>query len=158
MKTLIALTIVGALALTAAATSTLQDKDKKPMELGNFSVSLTVKDIKVSKEFYEKLDFKQVAGNVDQKWVIVQNGTTTIGLFQGMFPRNTMTFNPGWTHKMETLKDFQDVREMQRALEKRGIQMTTKADEKTTGPASFTIADPDGNPILFDQHVDSPKR
>ena len=127
------------------------------MQLGNFSVSLSVKDIKASKAFYEKLDFKQVAGKVEQNWVILQNGTTTIGLFQGMFPKNTMTFNPGWTKDMETVKDFQDVRELQRTLRERGIKMAPEADEKSSGPASFAIADPDGNPILFDQHVDSPK-
>ncbi len=117
-----------------------------------------VKDIKASKAFYEKLDFKEVGGKLEQNWIILQNGTTTIGLFQGMFEKNIMTFNPGWTKDQETLKDFQDVRELQRALKKRGITMTTEADESTEGPASFVIADPDGNTIYVDQHVPRPKR
>lgn len=128
------------------------------MELGNFSVSLAVKDIKASKAFYEKLDFKQVAGDLEQNWIILQNGTTTIGLFQGMFEGNLLTFNPGWTKDQQTLADFRDVREWQRELKKRGIAMVTEADEATSGPASFVITDPDGNTILVDQHVPSPKR
>ncbi|MBL8729547.1 MAG: VOC family protein [Planctomycetes bacterium] len=128
------------------------------MELGIFSVSLTVKDIKASKAFYEKLDFRQVGGKLEQNWVVLQNGTTTIGLFQGMFDANILTFNPGWTKDKQALKDFQDVRELQSTLKQRGIALTTEADPATTGPASFTLADPDGNMILFDQHVPSPKR
>jgi catechol 2,3-dioxygenase-like lactoylglutathione lyase family enzyme len=128
------------------------------MQLGNFSVSLTVKDIKASKAFYEKLDFKEVAGKLEQNWLVLQNGTTTIGLFQGMFERNIMTFNPGWTIDKETLEDFQDVRELQSTLKQRGLTLKTEADESGTGPASFVLVDPDGNPILFDQHVPSPKR
>ena len=128
------------------------------MELGNFSVSLAVKDIKASKAFYEKLDFKEVGGKLEQNWIILQNGTTTIGLFQGMFEKNIMTFNPGWTKDKETLEDFQDVRELQSVLKERGIEMTLEADPATEGPASFVIADPDGNTILVDQHVPKPKR
>ncbi|MBL8858297.1 MAG: VOC family protein [Planctomycetes bacterium] len=128
------------------------------MQLGNFSVSLNVKDIKASKEFYEKLDFKQVGGKIEQNWVVLQNGTVTVGLFQGMFPRNMLTFNPGWSPMKETLKEFQDVRELQRTLKARGVKLQTEADESTDGPASFTLVDPDGNPILFDQHVPKPKR
>ncbi len=162
MNALNSLMIAGAMALAAVAGATTTQvtaaKEKKTMELGNYSLSLAVKDIKASKAFYDKLDFKQVAGNVDQKWVILQNGTTTIGLFQGMFEKNGITFNPGWTKDMETLKDFQDVRELQRTLKERGIKLTAEADEKTTGPGSFTVADPDGNQILFDQHVPSPRR
>ncbi|MBI5361785.1 MAG: VOC family protein [Planctomycetes bacterium] len=127
------------------------------MHLGNFSVSLNVKDIQASKAFYEKLDFKQVNGNVDQKWVVLQNGTTTIGLFQGMFERNMLTFNPGWTPMKETLNDFQDVRELQQALKARGVELKPEADEATDGPAFFMLVDPDGNPILVDQHVPKPK-
>jgi catechol 2,3-dioxygenase-like lactoylglutathione lyase family enzyme len=126
------------------------------MQLGNFSVSLAVKDIKASKAFYEKLDFKQVAGKLEQNWVILQNGTTTIGLFQGMFERNGLTFNPGWTHEMKTLKDFEDVRELQRTLKQRGLELKAEADPSTDGPASFALVDPDGNPILVDQHVPKP--
>lgn len=162
MNALNVLAMTGALALAAVVgantTQGTAAKEQKTMELGNFSVSLAVKDIKASKAFYEKLDFKQVAGKVEQNWVILQNGTTTIGLFQGMFEKNVMTFNPGWTKDMETLKDFHDVRELQRTLKERGIKLATEADEKATGPGSFTIADPDGNSILFDQHVPSPKR
>ncbi|MBI5432007.1 MAG: VOC family protein [Planctomycetes bacterium] len=128
------------------------------MQLGNFSVSLTVKDIKVSKAFYEKLDFKQVAGKLEQNWVVLQNGTTKIGLFQGMFEKNSLTFNPGWDHERNTPKDFQDVRELQQVLKQRGIKLQTEADEATDGPAYFTLVDPDGNPILVDQHVPKPKR
>ncbi len=138
--------------------ATPQTKERKNMELGNFSVSLAVKDIKVSKAFYEKLDFKVVAGKLEQNWIVLQNGGARIGLFQGMFDKNIMTFNPGWTKDKETMTDFQDVRELQRTLKARGITMTTAADETTEGPAHFTIADPDGNAILFDQHVPSPKR
>jgi len=128
------------------------------MELGNFSVSLTVKDIKASKAFYEKLDFKEIGGKLEENWIVLQNGNARIGLFQGMFDKNLMTFNPGWTKDRETLKDFQDVRELQRTLKTRGITMTTEADETTEGPAHFVVTDPDGNTLLFDQHVPSPKR
>lgn len=132
--------------------------EKKPMDLGNFSVSLTVKDIKAAKAFYEKLDFKEVAGKMEQNWVVLQNGEARIGLFQGMFDKNLMTFNPGWNKDKETLKDFQDVREIQRTLKSRGVTLVTEADEKTEGPAYFMVKDPDGNTLLFDQHVPSPKR
>ena len=127
------------------------------MQLGNFSVSLTVKDIHTSKEFYEKLGFQQISGELGKNWVILQNGTTTIGLFQGMFEKNIITFNPGWDKDASTLKDFQDVREIQAKLIASGIKPDVEADENTNGPASFVIQDPDGNPILFDQHVDKPK-
>lgn len=128
------------------------------MELGNFSVSLAVKDIKVSLGFYEKLGFKQVGGRLEQNWVVLQNGSTKIGLFQGMFPKNMLTFNPGWGPDRAALERFQDVRELQRALKAQGITMTVSADETTEGPAHFVITDPDGNPLLFDQHVPSPKK
>ncbi len=128
------------------------------MELGNFSVSLTVKDIKASKAFYDKLGFKEVGGKLEQNWIVLQNGTTKIGLFQGMFDKNMMTFNPGWTQDKQTLTDFQDVRDLQRTLKARGLTMTTEADESTQGPAHFVLTDPDGNTLLFDQHVPSPKR
>lgn len=126
------------------------------MPLGNFSVSLAVADIDASKAFYEKLDFTQVGGDPAEKWVILQNGSTTIGLFQGMFEDNALTFNPGWTKDQETLDDFVDVRDIQRTLVERGIELTTRADEATSGPAHFALVDPDGNPILFDQHVPRP--
>jgi catechol 2,3-dioxygenase-like lactoylglutathione lyase family enzyme len=135
-----------------------QDKKDEAVQLGNFSISLSVKDIKASKAFYEKLDFKQVSGKLEENWVVLQNGTTKIGLFQGMFEKNSLTFNPGWTPMKDTLEDFQDVRELQRTLKARGIKFETEADEATTGPAYFSIADPDGNPILVDQHVPKPKQ
>ena len=128
------------------------------MQLGAFSISLAVKDIKASKAFYEKLDFKEVAGKLEQNWIVLQNGSARIGLFQGMFDKNIMTFNPGWTKDKETLSDFQDVRMLQRALKARGLTMAPEADETTEGPAYFKITDPDGNTLLFDQHVASPKR
>ncbi len=162
MKGLTTLAVACGLALvTFAGTSLSQSarpKQKESMQLGNFSVSLAVKDIKASKAFYEKLDFKEVAGQLEQNWLILQNGTTTIGLFQGMFEKNIMTFNPGWTTDKETLDEFQDVRELQSMLKERGLKLSTEADESSKGPASFTLVDPDGNPILFDQHVPSPKR
>ncbi len=130
---------------------------KDTMQFGNFSVSLAVKDVKASKAFYEKLDFKQVFGNVEKKFVIMQNGTTTIGLFQGMFEKNMLTFNPGWNHKMETLEKFQDVRDLQATIKERGITPATAADAASSGPASFVIVDPDGNSIVIDQHVPKPK-
>ena len=156
------LTLVGAFASIAIVATTTtpsaETKEKKAMELGNFSVSLTVKDIKASKAFYEKLDFKEVGGKLEENWIVLQNGNARIGLFQGMFDKNIMTFNPGWTKDKETLKDFQDVRELQRTLKARGITMAPEADETTEGPAHFMVTDPDGNTILVDQHVPSPKR
>ncbi len=160
MNALGSVTLAG-LAAVILTTYLPQDKPAKkddPVQLGNFSVSLTVKDIKASKAFYEKLDFKQVSGKIEQNWVVLQNGTTTIGLFQGMFEKNSLTFNPGWDNERKTPKDFQDVRELQRILKERGIKLQTEADETTNGPAHFTLADPDGNPILVDQHVPKPKR
>ena len=142
----------------ASGAASAQVGETKTMDLGNFSVSLNVRDTKASKVFYEKLDFKVVAGKLEQNWIVLQNGNARIGLFQGMFDKNILTFNPGWTKDKETMKDFQDVRELQRTLKVRGMTMTTLADETTTGPAHFTVADPDGNTVLFDQHVPSPKR
>ncbi len=130
---------------------------EKTMQLGVFSVSLAVKDIKASQAFYEKLDFLPVGGDIEQHWLILQNGSTTIGLFQGMFEKNIMTFNPGWNVDQETLKDFQDVRELQDKLKQRGVQPLTEADAASKGPASFVVTDPDGNMILFDQHVPKPE-
>lgn len=123
------------------------------MELGTFSISLAVKDIEASKSFYEKFGFRQFAGDPAQNWVILKNGDHVIGLFQGMFEKNIMTFNPGWDGNAQTLASFTDVRELQRELKAQGVQIVNEADENTTGPASFMAIDPDGNPILFDQHV-----
>ena len=143
----------------AAAAQSTPANEKKTMDLGNFSVSLNVKDIKASMAFYEKLDFKVVAGKLEQNWIVLQSGNARIGLFQGMFDKNIMTFNPGWTKDKETMKEFQDVREIQRTLKVRGLTtIAPEADEKTEGPAYFKVTDPDGNTLLFDQHVPSPKR
>jgi predicted lactoylglutathione lyase len=126
------------------------------MELGNFSVSLAVKDLGVSRAFYEKLGFKVTGGQASQNWLILQNQTATVGLFQGMFEKNLMTFNPGWSRSAEQLKAFEDVRDIQARLLENGIVLTTKADAASQGPASFTLLDPDGNMILVDQHVPKP--
>jgi lactoylglutathione lyase len=123
------------------------------MELGAFSVSLAVKEIEASKQFYEKLGFTVFAGDQAQNWLIMQNGGHTIGLFQGMFDKNILTFNPGWDSHAQQLGEFTDVRELQRQLKDQGIHFVSEADENATGPASFVIVDPDGNTILVDQHV-----
>ena len=123
------------------------------MELGNFSVSLAVKDIQASKAFYEKLGFQVFFGDVSQNWLILKNGDHAIGLFQGMFERNILTFNPGWDSNAQALATFTDVRELQRQLRAQGMEFVSEADDSTTGPASFMVVDPDGNPILLDQHV-----
>jgi catechol 2,3-dioxygenase-like lactoylglutathione lyase family enzyme len=126
------------------------------MQLGNFSVSLSVKDIAASREFYEKLGFKQIGGDQAQNWLILQNSTSTIGLFQGLFPRNMLTFNPGWDRTGSALPAFDDVRDIQRTVKSRGLVPTAAADESSSGPASMVLTDPDGNPILIDQHVPKP--
>ena len=123
------------------------------MNLGNFSVSLAVKDIEASKVFYEKLGFTVFGGKQAQNWLIMKNGDQVIGLFQGMFDKNILTFNPGWDSNAQLLPEFTDVRELQRQLKERGVGMISEADEATSGPASFMFVDPDGNTILIDQHV-----
>lgn len=123
------------------------------MELGAFSVSLAVKDLDDSKSFYEKLGFKVVFGEAEQNWLIMQNGTATIGLFQGMFEKNILTFNPGWDRNANPLDSFTDIRDLQRQMKDNGVELVNEVGESTSGPASFTIIDPDGNPILVDQHV-----
>ena len=123
------------------------------MELGAFSISLAVNDIKASKAFYEKLGFKVFVGDILQNWLIMKNGEHVIGLFQGMFERNTLTFNPGWDSNAQKLDTFTDVRELQKQMKAQAVELISEADESTTGPASFMVMDPDGNPILVDQHV-----
>ena len=123
------------------------------MPLGAFSVSLAVKDLAASRSFYQKLGFEVVFGEPDQGWQIMRNGSTTIGLFAGMFERNILTFNPGWDADARPLDDFVDVRQLQERLEAAGMEFESKADPATTGPASFVVVDPDGNPVLVDQHV-----
>ena len=127
------------------------------MKLGSFSISLAVKNLPASRAFYEKLGFKSFGGD-GKKWLILQNETTTIGLFEGMFDKNLLTFNPGWDHTAQTLPQFDDVREIQKQLKAGGIIPVKPADENGTGPDSFVIVDPDGNQILFDQHVPRPAK
>jgi len=123
------------------------------MELGAFSISLAVKDLEASRRFYEKFGLKVFGGDPSRNWLILKNGDHVIGLFQGMFDKNILTFNPGWNSNAEKLATFTDVRELQRQLKAQGVQLVNEADESTTGPASFIAVDPDGNPILVDQHV-----
>jgi catechol 2,3-dioxygenase-like lactoylglutathione lyase family enzyme len=123
------------------------------MQLGTFSISLAVKDIQASRAFYEKFGFKAFAGDASQNWLILKNGDHAIGLFQGMFEKNILTFNPGWDSNAQKLASFTDIRDLQRQLKAQGVQLMQEADEKTTGPASLIAVDPDGNPVLLDQHV-----
>ncbi|QSX79417.1 VOC family protein [Agrilutibacter solisilvae] len=123
------------------------------MQLGNFSVSLAVRDIAASRAFYEKLGFAVWGGDQAQNWLILKNGGTVIGLFQGMFERNLLTFNPGWDSDANKLPAFTDIRDLQRQLRAQGVELLSEADESTSGPASLMVVDPDGNPILLDQHV-----
>lgn len=122
------------------------------MKLGAFSVSLAVKDIAASRAFYEKLGFTAFGGNQDQRWLIMKNETTLIGLFQGMFDKNMLTFNPGWDSDAKELASFDDVREIQKRLKASDVTPVTEADESTQGPAHIVVVDPDGNQILIDQH------
>jgi catechol 2,3-dioxygenase-like lactoylglutathione lyase family enzyme len=146
-------TLLASLALYVTSTTLHQPPQDKPLELGNFSVSLAVEDIAASYEFYGKLGFTKIGGDIEQNWLVLRNGPARIGLFQGMFPKNVLTFNPGWDTDAEALEEFQDVRAIQAELKKRGIELTTEVEAGTTGPAHFTLIDPDGNPILVDQHV-----
>ncbi len=123
------------------------------MELGAFSISLAVKDIEASRMFYEKFGFHIFGGDASQNWLIMKNGGTVIGLFQGMFDKNMLTFNPGWDSDARKLDDYTDVRELQRRLKEQDVELISEADEGTVGPASVIAVDPDGNPILVDQHV-----
>jgi lactoylglutathione lyase len=123
------------------------------MELGAFSVSLAVKDIEASKQFYQKLGFTPFAGDQSQNWLILKNGPHVIGLFQGMFDKNILTFNPGWNQDAQPVEKFTDARELQRNLKGQGVNLLQEADENSSGPTSFMLTDPDGNMILIDQHV-----
>ena len=123
-----------------------------PMDLGAFSISLTVKDLAASRAFYDKLGFTTMGGDAAQGWLILKNGDHIIGLFQGMFEKNMLTFNPGWDQNAQPMAEFTDVRELQRRLKAQGVTFMTEADESTTGPGSFVVVDPDGNPVLVDQH------
>jgi lactoylglutathione lyase len=126
---------------------------EQSMELGAFSISLAVKDINASKAFYHKLGFEVFGGDIAQNWLILKNQEHTIGLFQGMFEKNILTFNPGWDSNARKLDNFTDVRDLQKQLKTRGLELLSEAEEDKTGPASFMLLDPDGNPILVDQHV-----
>jgi lactoylglutathione lyase len=126
---------------------------EKIMELGAFSISLAVKNIEATRIFYEKLGFKVFGGDASQNWLILKNRDHVIGLFQGMFEKNILTFNPGWDQDAQELDNFTDVQELQRQLKAQGVEFVSEVDESTTGPASFLVVDPDGNPILVDQHV-----
>src|SRR4030095_14256726 len=155
-----AMQAIGASAIPLAAQTAkppVTERGTKPkehgMDLGAFSISLAVKDLEASRKFYEKFGFKAFAGNASQNWLILKNGDHVIGLFQGMFEKNILTFNPGWDQNAQKLASFTDVRELQRRLKAQGVKMEPEADESTTGPASFVAVDPDGNPILVDQHV-----
>jgi catechol 2,3-dioxygenase-like lactoylglutathione lyase family enzyme len=148
--------ISGYLVHPSSGAPTDKSDDPPPIRLGNFSVSLAVKDIAKSLEFYEKLGFHVWGGDQAKNWLIMQNDTSTIGLFQGFFEKNTLTFNPGWDRSGNTLPSFDDVREIQKALESHGLVLATKVDVSSTGPGSIMVMDPDGNPILVDQHVPSP--
>lgn len=123
------------------------------MKLGAFSISLNVSDIHASFEFYKKLGFEKFGGDIEQNWLVLKNGDTLIGLFQGMLEKNTLTFNPGWDANAQALPEFSDVREIQKQLKANGIHPIQEADESATGPAHVILADPDGNPILIDQHL-----
>jgi lactoylglutathione lyase len=126
---------------------------KQPTTLGAFSISLAVRDLEASRAFYEKLEFQVVGGDAAQNWLILRNGSVTIGLFQGMFERNILTFNPGWDEQAQAVTEYTDVRDHQRRLKAKGLDLTSEADENGTGPASLMLIDPDGNPILLDQHL-----
>lgn len=128
------------------------NKGEQRMKLGAFSISLNVKDIHKSKEFYEDLGFKILGGDISKNYLIMKNENAIIGLFQGMFDKNILTFNPGWDENAENLESFTDVRELQKLLKENGMNLQTEADESSEGPAFITIEDPDGNPILIDQH------
>lgn len=157
LKNQLAIWCIGAVCVCIASCAQFPTAIKKdgsaPMNLGAFSISLTVKDIEASRNFYEKFGFKVVSGNAKQKWLVLGNGDHKIGLFQGMFEKNMLTFNPGWDQNKTKLDSFTDIRELQRQLKANGVSLQKEADEKTTGPASFIAIDPDGNPILVDQHV-----
>jgi hypothetical protein len=155
---LILATILGGCATIQSPTPpATQPATVPPLRLGNFSVSLAVKDLSVSRAFYEKIGFHGIAGD-GVHYLILQNDTATIGIFQGMFDKNTLTFNPGWDRNATTLPDYDDVRDIQSTLIARGVTPAVKADQTTTGPTSLLLFDPDGNPILIDQHVPSPKQ
>ncbi len=162
MKPIIPSLVLIELAACASATAPKPQQSSKTekanMRLGNFSVSLAVKDIHASSAFYDKLGFRAIGGDAARNWLILQNESCTIGLFQGILEKNTLTFNPGWDRHGKALPDFDDVRDIQKSLKSQDLTMRTQADESSTGPASLLLLDPDGNPILIDQHVPRRRR
>ena len=148
-----AVLLIACATLAARIPSSAPAAGDPKVELGAFSVGHSVKDIKASRAFYESLGFGVVLGKQEQNWLILRNGTTTIGLFQGMFEGNLLTFNPGWDAQAKPLESFEDVRELQKKLETAGLKLVTRADPESSGPASLSLRDPDGNMILVDQHV-----
>ena len=158
-KTIMILVIISAFILgiyinSLFANQSINNKKEKKenMKLGAFSISLSVKDLKVSKEFYEKIGFEGFAGRMEHNYFIMKNNNALVGLFQGMFDGNILTFNPGWDENAKNIDEFDDVREIQKQIKSQGIKLVQEADENTSGPASFILTDPDGNTILFDQH------
>jgi len=159
MKTIPTLLSCAALAACASngASQGAHDTPASALDLGAFSISLTVKDLAASREFYQKLGFEPTSGDPAQHWQVLRNGDHVIGLFQGMFAKNTLTFNPGWTQQKKELASFTDVREIQARLQRSGLTLTNTADAASTGTAFLMLVDPDGNPVLIDQHVPKPK-
>ncbi len=151
--TLILAALAASFCLGFAGHEIVKTNEKENMKLGAFSISLSVKDLSASKKFYETLGFTVFGGGLDKNYLIMKNENALIGLFQGMFKGNILTFNPGWDENAKTMETFNDVREIQRHLKANGIKLTTEADEKTKGPGSMMLTDPDGNTILFDQHI-----
>lgn len=156
--TLLLCVTAGCAATGATESRAARQAPEPAMQLGNFSVSLATVDLAASRSFYEALGFRMIGGDPAQHWVILRSGHATIGLFQGMFERNILTFNPGWDADGHPLAEFDDVRDIQRALASRGIPLTATADASSTGPAHIMLVDPDGNPILIDQHVPKPPK
>lgn len=149
---LISLGLGGSVEAQNSMSGAVDQRQGDSMDLGAFSVSLSVQDLAKSRDFYQKLGFAVAGGNESENWLIMRNGDHVIGLFQGMFERNILTFNPGWSQSAENLEEFTDIRELQQQIRDGGIRLESEADAATSGPASFMVIDPDGNPILFDQH------
>lgn len=156
MRHLASLLLASALGFAGCASST-PDEPRSPSSLGAFSMSLAVKDLAASRAFYEKLGFTQTGGDAAQKWLVLRNGDAVVGLFEGIIPKNTLTFNPGWTQQAHPVAKFEDVRSLQQRFEQAGLVPMPKADPASTGPAYLMLLDPDGNPVLIDQHVAKPK-
>lgn len=155
LTTALALAMTGCAANSGAAAAPA--RSRPDVDLGAFSISLNVKDLAASRAFYEKLGFEHAGGDPKQNWIVLRNGDHVIGLFQGFIPKNTLTFNPGWTQQATPVAPFTDVRDLQAQLQQRGLVLTQGADPASTGPAYLMLMDPDDNPILIDQHVSRPR-